>query len=146
MTATPFKLSDTREEFEELVLDTVRKEFWTKESTPFMGRFTLFEQKVNQINENLKIYKEDFLKFLELNKAFRREMKEDFGKFRRELRGDNQVFRTEIREEMEKRFKEIDQRVQRIDERFFDIQKAITRIDDLLCRRYRDHSHSLQAF
>ena len=108
-------------------------------------------QKVDNIDKNLVLYRED-------SKEFRREIKEDNEKFRDDILGRFEGFRTEIREDNEKfrddilgrfegfrteirddnekfrdgilgRFEGIDQRFEQIDQRFERIDQRFERID-----------------
>jgi len=86
-------------------------------------------QKVDNIDKNLVLYRED-------SKEFRREIKEENEKFRDGILGRFEGFRTEIRDDNEKfrdgildRFEGIDQSFERIDQRFDHIDQRFERID-----------------
>ncbi len=142
-----FKLPETRGEFEELVVDIVKSRLFEIHS-PLVNRLTKVEEKIDSINENLKLYRGDFLKLLEINESFRKSMEDNFERFRAEIREENRTFRDRIeksnekfkdeikaefsnfRKEIDKRFESIDKRFESIDRRFESIDKRFEKIDE----------------
>ena len=103
-------------------------------------------QKVDNIDKNLVLYRED-------SKEFRREIKEENEKFRDGILGRFEGFRTEIRDDNEKfrdgildRFEGIDQSFERIDQRFDHIDQRFERIDQRFERIDQRFDHIDQRF